>query len=751
MTINKITDLKSVQAYLDRVGAEPKGLFSAIVKEMVGEYWNETAHIRFDRKTGDVVASVGYEPTEDELSLIKAEFASVKWPQNVYPAGLENLPEHLKNADEESLFIFWDKSHKHILMLQHRIETDKGKAYIPWSYFDDGVWRPCEPETENGLRPLYGLHTLKDQTVAFVSEGAKTSRFVERLINPKTPEEKKLADEFPWKEQFKYAASVGFVGGAMASRYTDWSALKKAGIQRVIILADNDFYGVDAIPVISDLINLPCFAIKFSEDFPAGFDVADPFPPHLYKEIKGRRYYVGASYFDCLHAATYMTYLKSTIDEKGKEKKVPVLRHHAKQQWCYIEGQDTFINTEFPQFSWSPERLDKVLAPFSHSKKTSDLLLQEYSTRMSKIAYRPDVPKRKVMSDGELALNLYRPSNFTARAGDPQPFLDFMKFLIPDEKECYELLKWCATLIARPDIRMLYGVLLISENTGIGKTLVAETILAPLVGMHNVSFPTEEIIMQPYTTWLAKRRLAVIGEIYQGHSFKMANKLKQFITDNKISYREMYENPVTMDNFCHFFACSNSINALRFDEKERRWYVPKVSEQRLKDSQYDDLILWLQSGGLSIIKQWATDWTDYVRRGDKAPSTERKQEMIESSRSKASVRAEELSGLMNDYAQPVAVADKSVKAWMEAITKERVYESELELRKIMSKAGVHEFKNLVDGKLKNERMSYESQMSNVLLSQKALDALDKISDIGARKEFVRSILKRPNELLNYED
>jgi len=76
---------------------------------------------------------------------------------------------------------------------------------------------------------------------------------------------------------------------------------------------------------------------------------------------------------------------------------------------------------------------------------------------MSKIAYRPDVPKRKVMSDGELALNLYRPSNIVARAGDPQPFLDFMKFLIPDEKECYELLKWCATLVARPDIRMLYG------------------------------------------------------------------------------------------------------------------------------------------------------------------------------------------------------------------------------------------------------------------------------------------------------
>lgn len=745
MTIQKITDLKSVQAYLSRVGAEPKGLFSAVVKETLGDYWQEVAHIRFDRDPVDVKASVGYEPQPEELSLIKAEIASIKWPKTIFPTSLENLPKHLKEANPDHLFVFWDKNHKHILMLQHRIETDKGKAYIPYSYWDDDVWRACEPETENKLLPLYGLHTLKDQTVAFCFEGAKTARFAERIINPKTAEDKKLSDNFPWREQFKHAASVGFVGGALVPQRTDWSQLKKAGIQRVIIVADADDPGISVIPKIADFVDLPCFAIKFSDQWPRGWDIADEWPSAMFREIDGTRYYVGPSYNDCLSPSTYMTRLVPIIDDKGKPKLIPKLRHHAISQWAYIEAQDSFINTEFPQFAWKPEMLDKYLAPFSHSKKTSDLLLQEYSTRMSKLAYRPDMAKRKVIVDGEHCLNLYRPGTIAARSGDPKPFLDFMAFLIPDEAERKNVLRWCATLIAKPEIRMLFGLLLISEQTGVGKTMLAESILAPLVGMHNCSFPSEEIIMGQFTSWIAKKRLVVIGEVYSGHSFKMANRLKQYLTDNKISYRELYESPVTIDNFASFIACSNSMNALRLDERDRRWFVPKVSEQRLKDSQYDEFVAWLHSGGLSIIRHWAENYGDYVTRSEKSPDSARKTEMIEDSRSKASIRAEELAVLMNEFHQPVAVADKIIKQWLEIVTKATVYEKERELCKVMCKAGVVMAKDFgVD------RISFESQMCNVLLSQKAVDKLQTISDSSERREYVRSILRRPNELLNFD-
>lgn len=752
MSIQKITDLNSIKEYFERIGAEPRGLFSAVVKETIGSYWQEVAYIKFIHKQGnlEVKATVGYEPTEEEFSLIKAEFLNVKWPKNIYPTSLENLPQHLKEANKEDLFIFWDKPHKHILMLQHRIETDKGKAYIPWSCFDDGIWRACEPETENGLLPLYGLHTLKDQTVAFCFEGAKTARFAERILNPKTPEERQIADDFPWNEQFRYAASVGFVGGALVPERTDWSQLKKSGIQRVIIFADNDEAGMSVVPKIADLVNLPCFVVKFSDQWPRGWDIADEWPESMWRTIDGRKYYIGPSYFDCLSPATFMTRLTQVTDEKGKIKMVPKLRHHAISQWAYVEGQDMFVNTEFPHFAWKPETLDKILAPFSHSKHTSELLFREYSARMSKFAYRPDMNKRKVIVDGELCLNLFRPGFIAARPGNPKPFLDFMEFLVPDPKERKNVLRWCATLIAKPEIRMLYGLLLISEQTGVGKTMLAESILAPLVGMHNCSFPSEEIIMGQFTSWIAKKRLVIIGEVYSGHSFKMANRLKQYLTDNKISYRELYESPVTIDNFAHFLACSNSINALRLDERDRRWFVPKITESRLKDEEYDSFVAWLHSGGLSIIRHWAENFDDYVTRSEKSPNSIRKDEMIEDSKSKAVVRCEELAKLMNDYELPVAVGDKLVKQWAEVITREKVYEKERELCQVMRKCGLFEYKEEQDGSMKNFRLSIESQFCNVLLSRKAVEKLNLIPSMEERKKFVKSIIKRPSELLVWE-
>ena len=86
-------------------------------------------------------------------------------------------------------------------------------------------------------------------------------------------------------------------------------------------------------------------------------------------------------------------------------------------------------------------------------------------------------------------------------------------------------MRWCATLVARPDIRMEYGVLLISEMQGVGKGTLGERILAPLVGPWNCSFPTEQsIVDSSFNSWIAHKRLAVVHEIYAGHNIKAYNK-----------------------------------------------------------------------------------------------------------------------------------------------------------------------------------------------------------------------------------
>lgn len=742
MIPNSIRDFKSVATYLDRIGGEPKGLFTATVKETVGSYWRELCNIRF-AKNGEVkCTSPAFEPTEDEKALLKAEFASAEWPKCVYPTNLENLPKKLAEADPEDLYIFWDIDHKHIIMIQHRYMTEKGKVYVPWSFWDDGQWRACEPETESGLLPLYGLHTLKGNTTAFINEGSKSSRAVERVINPKNEAEREFSRNFPWQKQFQYAGSVGFCGGALAPHRTDWGALKKAGIQRVIIIADNDRPGTDAVPIIADLVDMPAFVIQFDETWPTSFDMADEWPSHLFRFIDGKKYYIGPSYYDVIRPATFMTKQIVVADDKGKDKTVAVLRHHAKSQWFYAEKQHRFVNSEFPNIEVAKDGIDELLGNFSHTPAISKLLLKEYSSRVWKLAYRPDIAGRRVLVDGEMAINLFRGTNINPQEGDPKPFLDFLEYLIPDPKECHQAKRWIATIIAKPEIRILYGMLLISTQTGIGKTLLCESIIAPLIGMNNVSFPAESTVMEIYTSWIAKKRLAIIGEVYQGHSFKMANKLKQYITDTKVTYREMYETPITMDNFCHFIACSNSMAALKMDSEERRWFVPTLNETRLNDEQYDKLFDWLHSGGLSIVYHWAENFNDYIRRSEKAPMTQRKEEIIESSRSKASSRAEELARAMDAFKEPIAVGDKDVLAWIEAVSNEKIYDSLLDIRKQMRKNGATEAKELG-----LDRLSLSAQMQNVMLSKSAVDKLKEIADIGQRKEILRGWVKRPSEIM----
>ncbi|MBL4557583.1 MAG: hypothetical protein JKP98_12410 [Rhodobacteraceae bacterium] len=208
-----------------------------------------------------------------------------------------------------------------------------------------------------------------------------------------------------------------------------------------------------------------------------------------------------------------------------------------------------------------------------------------------------------------------------------------------DEEELKHVLKWCATLIARPSIRMGYGLLLISEQQGIGKTTLGAHILAPLVGLHNTSFPGENDITSAFNEWVAHKRLAVISEIYSGSSWRAYHALKSVITDREVTVNQKYMRQYVVENWCHVLASSNSMRALKMENDDRRWLYPEMAEVPWPREKFDFFRAWLTTGGLGIIKGWAEEWGDYVAESDRAPMTARKMEMIEGSRSEAQSEA----------------------------------------------------------------------------------------------------------------
>lgn len=681
--IKSLEDIPSIAAYLKRIGAESRSLRTAVVKEIHGKYWRDIAVITIDKSGAVKVTDEAFAPSEGEKLRIADEVQLYQWPELKLLPRLMNLPQELKKAEADSIFEFRDVSGK-IIMLQQRITIKDEKKYVPWTYWDDDEWRRMEPE---GKLPLWGLDQLNENTTVFIHEGAKAARAVRRMVEAETADQKEILAAHPWGEELSGAAHLGWIGGALSPYRTDWSILKTLGIKRAYIVSDNDAPGVAAVPSISFQLRMPTFHLQFTNEWPASFDLADKFPDKMFKELDGRTYYTGPAFKSCVHPATWATDTLPPAKKGGRG--AVVLREHFKDMWAYVEEVDLFVCIEMPNIIRAEKIVNNMLAGFSNVNNTTQLMVRAYRGRSTKLCYRPDVKGRIVTDKTTSAINLHTPTQIKAAAGNAEPFLDFLRYLFPVKDERIQVERWVATLIARPEVRMHYALLLVSEKQGMGKTTLGEKILGPLVGDQNVGFPQEkEIVDSAFNGWLANKRLIVVGEIYSGHSWKAYNHLKGYITDRDIEVNEKYQRPYRVENWAHFFVCSNSRRALKMEDHDRRWYYPTLSEVPWPREKFAEFNKWLQSGGLGIIKNWAEGYGDYVEPGARAPMTGLKQELIEASRSEAQREVADLATAMMAEKRPLAVSMKEVEAWVRAnVAGNRIFDSDHELRKTMIEIG----------------------------------------------------------------
>ena len=638
--IKDLNEVEPIRKYLLRIGAEARSLNKAVISTKIGRYWKDTHTIKFTKDGIVVVTSNKYAPTDSEQDEIKVAWSKAEIPTCIPATSLSKLPKAIQRSKE--LYEFKSVGDKEYLMLQSRIQDKKtgDKRYVPWTYWTDKQWRPMEPDEK---LPLFGLETLKDHEIVFIHEGAKSALYAQQIA------EGTIAH--PWAEELANAAHLGWIGGALNPARTDWAPLKRAGIKQAYIVADNDEPGRASIVHISKQLRCITFSLQFTDEFPVGFDLADKFPASMYMTIAKKKHYNGPAFQNLLHPATWMTDL--IPQEKGRP--TVVLRECAKDLWAYVESIDMLVCKEMPSIRLGQGIANKVLAPFSHTDNVSRLIIKSQRGRTTGIAYRPDKSGLRITNKEISAINVHTPSPVRAIKGEVQPFINFLSYMLPDEEECYQLQRWIATLVARPDIRMGYGPLLISEKHGLGKTTLAECILAPLIGWSNVSFPNEMSFLSSFNGWAVNKRLVVANEIYQGHSWKVYNMLKTVITDQNIEVNMKHMPTYNTDNFCHVYACSNKVGALKMDDEDRRWFVPSMERKKWSQKQFSEFRGWLTSGGLNIIRYWAEQFEEYVGRGEHAPSTETKVLLVEEGYSEVTKRTIDFAIKYTNAERPISV------------------------------------------------------------------------------------------------
>ena len=703
--ITSLFDIPTVASYLLRIGAVERSMCAAVVKVQQGGYSRDLATIKLNKATGAIEVSCNdggdtssFEPKETEAVAIKAVCAGLKWIEPKLLQSITKAPPMMKNASAEDRFEFRNTQDK-IVMVQIRTDDGKGgKNYIPFTFFDDNQWRPCETD---GPLPLYGAEDLADNSVVFIHEGAKAAAHIRRLVAGRTPADKKALADHPWGQDFLHAAHLGWIGGALSPHRTDWSVLAKAGIKTVYIVADNDEPGHAAIPKIAKLLrgsDMSVFAIRFDDSFPTAFDLADDFPNSMFGEsLKNHKVYKGLLFNDCLHPATWATTIGQVPTPKvqGRPQSPPVyLRDVFTRSWWMVasEGKALFINQQNRSKLYSEEAFNTAVRPFSDTRNTAELFkANAYNSIVEAIAYEPGSEEGTITVEGERCINTWTQPRIKARAGDPSPWLEFVEHLFPQEEDRTAVMKWVATLVARPKIRMRYGLLLSSTMQGVGKTTLCE-ILRVLVGEKNCSSPSvKDVIESAFNSWIVRKRLCFVNEIYEGGKKTAYEKMKSYLTDQTLEANEKMVKGYSIRNWAHFILCSNAEVPLSVEQDDRRFLVPEVTGFKKGQKYWEDFYGWLEAGGYSIIAHWADEFCcddKHVKPSDIAPETARKRELIEDSRSEYETLVIRLADHVKSAGtgRQVVVIEAEVVAWIENQTTQKLKPSTI--RGYLKKAGL---------------------------------------------------------------
>ena len=611
------------QAVLDffaRIGAQPSSTSRATIRGFSGKFYDQLGSVVIGRD-GEVRASKPeFEPTKEEAAAIKDAWLALDLPKTINASlALAAIKTAELVASGGRVFEFYDRRTSTIVMLQHRVDFDNGtKAYIPWTLTSAGTWEKTEPDDK---LPLWKPREPRSARV-MIHEGAKAASAVEALlISP--------ADH-PWKEELALYEHWGMIGGTEATGRADYSELISHDPREGVYVCDNDSTGLKALTKVSRNYGRALKGIRFTADFPSAWDMADPFPTKL---VSDTGHYSGPPLSNFLSPATWATEVVPSPTGKGRP--LTVIRPAFAEEWLHSVSPEIYVHREImPNRVLNEKEFNNTVAPFSNVDDTARLLRKEFSSKTAMLRYDPSRQSGVYSSDGATFINTFRPSSIKPISGDEGPWLDFMDKLVTDSGDRRELMRWCATLIARPDIKMFYGVLLISEIQGVGKSTLGEKILTPLVGATNASSPGEsQIVDSPFNEWLAHKRLAVVHEIYAGHSSKAYDKLKSAIAETTITVNKKYVDSYSLDNWVHIFACSNSFRALKLTTEDRRWLVPRVTKKKQPYSYWKEINRWLSiGGGLNIIAYWAANWLEEnepVAPGVESPWTTMKKETIE--------------------------------------------------------------------------------------------------------------------------
>lgn len=260
--------------------------------------------------------------------------------------------------------------------------------------------------------------------------------------------------------------------------------------------------------------------------------------------------------------------------------------------YVYVRPKDKVFNlinkTLMPATAFARGKYDNV----------DTLIKSKKLTEVDDIKY---MPSKDIIFNihGITYANKYIPPNIEPVKCIPKvsPMYRHFKYLIPDRKERRIFLWFIAYQVQFPG-RKIRWMPIIKGGKGIGKSLIVDLIIEPVLGFHNVApLKASLLVSSDFNGHISHHMLHCIHEIDDEnikYKEKIVNELKELISDDTYQGHGKGTDAEKATNTANFMGFTNKEDIIVITPDERRFVMIRSEATPKEQSYYDELTEWLK-------------------------------------------------------------------------------------------------------------------------------------------------------------
>lgn len=222
------------------------------------------------------------------------------------------------------------------------------------------------------------------------------------------------------------------------------------------------------------------------------------------------------------------------------------------------------------------------------TKNAWEAFTESQGARFPKVdttCFRPELPPLVILKEeSQTLINTYVHIQTAMRQGDPTPFVNHIRNLLPEPMDQQILLAYMAACVQYPGAKLQWCPVL-QGMEGNGKTVLIE-VMTHAIGYRYTHLPNAQDLGDngsKFNAWILRKMFVGIEEITVAERHDILEALKPLVTNRRIEIQGKGSNQVTGDNRANFMMCCNKKNAIPASVDKRRYAIFFTAQQKLSD------------------------------------------------------------------------------------------------------------------------------------------------------------------------